>query len=135
MFDNVQYLMMADLRPFEHYFFKVISQSFPLLKQLHIYNDESQKEKQQSMTYIIFSHLILLNLDCAHVDYAEQFLFDKQCHLPCLLDLYISYNSLAVVTNNFTNDETRLTCGKLTNLRIKEPFVPPKNFHQYFPLL
>jgi len=135
MFDNVQCLMMTDLQPFEHYFFKVISQSFPLLKRLYIFNDAPQKEKQQSMTCITFSHLILLNLDSAHVDYAEQFLFDKHCHLPCLLEFYIRYESLALVTNNFTNDATRVTCGELTTLDIKEPFVRPKNFHQYFPLL
>jgi hypothetical protein len=135
MFDNVQSLMMTNIRPFEHYFFKVIFQSFHLLKQLCIYNDEPQKEKQQSITSIKFSHLILLNLANAHVDYAEQFLFDKYCHLPCLLNLYIRYESLAVVTNNFTNDETRRTCGKLTNLRVKEVFVSPENFRQYFPLL
>jgi hypothetical protein len=135
IFDPVRSLLITDLRPFEHNFFKIISQSFPLLKELHIFNDEPQKDKQQLITLITFSHLILLNLDCAHVDYAEQFLFDKYCHLPCLLNLNIGYASLALVTNNFTNDATRFTCGKLTCLRINEPFVPPKNFHQYFPLL
>ncbi|CAF4344834.1 unnamed protein product [Rotaria socialis] len=135
MFDNVHCLMMTDIRPFEHYFFKVISQSFPLLKRLYIFNNEPQKEKQQPITFIKFSHLILLYLTSAHVDYAKQFLFNKHCHLPCLLDLYIRYESLAVVTNNFTNDGTRRTCDKLTSLHVKEPFVPPENFHQYFPLL
>ena len=83
----------------------------------------------------IFSHLIFLHIDCAPVDYAEQFLFDKYCHLPCLLNLMIDYKSLILGTNNFTNDAARLTCSKLTSLTVKEPFVPPKNFHQYFPLL
>ncbi len=110
MFHNVQSLMMTDLRPFEHNFFKVISQSFPLL---HIFNDKPQKEKQQSGTCIIFPHLILLQINCAHVDYAEQFLFDKYCHLPCLLNLSIGYESLILVTNNFTNDAVRLTCSRL----------------------
>ncbi|CAF4042645.1 unnamed protein product [Rotaria sp. Silwood2] len=135
MFDNVQSLIMTDCCPFEHSFFKVISQSFPLLKELHIINEEPQKDKQQSMPLIIFSHLILLNIDTAHADYAEQFLVDERCYLPCLLNLNIGYESLVLVTNNFTNDATRLTCSKLTSLRIKELFVPPKTFHQYFPLL
>jgi len=135
MFNNVQSLMMTDLHPFEHNFFKVISQSFPLLQQLLIFNDKPQQEKQQSRTCIIFPHLILLHIDRAHVDYAEQFLLDKYCHLPCLLNLGIGYESLILVTNNFTNDAARLTCSRLTSLRVKKPFVPPKNFHQYFPLL
>ncbi|CAF1015413.1 unnamed protein product [Rotaria magnacalcarata] len=135
IFDNVQYLMMTDFRPFERNFFKIISQSFPLLQHLYIFNDEPQKDKQQSTTFITFSHLIYLYLDCAHVDYAEQFLSDKQCHLPCLLNLSISYESLAMATNNFTNDATRLTSSKLTSLRLKGPFVTPENFHLYFPSL
>ncbi len=135
MFDNVQSLMMTDFCPFELNFFKVISQSFPLLKQLHIINEEPQKNKQQSIPLIIFSHLIFLHLYGAHADYAEQFLVDKYCHLPCLVSLDIRYESLVLVTNNFTNDATRLACSKLTSLRIKELFVAPKNFHQYFPLL
>ncbi|CAM4895206.1 unnamed protein product [Rotaria socialis] len=135
IFDNVQYLMMTDFRPFERNFFKIISQSFPLLQHLYIFNDEPQKDKQQSTTSIIFSHLIYLYLDSAHVDYAEQFLSDKQCHLPCLLNLSISYESLAMVTNSFTNDATRRTSSKLTSLRLKGPFVTPENFHLYFPSL
>ncbi len=84
---------------------------------------------------IIFRHLVILDLFDAHIDYAEQFLFDKNTHLPRLLYLRIRYESLRMVTNNFTNDEARLTCGKLKCLEIHEPFVRPKNFHEYFPLL
>ena len=135
IFNNVQFLIVTDCCPFEHKFFKVISQSFPLLKKLHIVNEEAQKDKQQSRPLAIFSHLIYLDLHGAHADYAEQFLVNKYCHLPCLLNLNIGYESLVLVTNNFTNDGTRLTCSKLTNLRIKEAFVPPKTFHHYFPLL
>ena len=134
-FDNVQSLIMTDCCPFEHSFFKVISLDFPLLEELCIVNREPQKNKQQSMPLITFSHLIYLDLRGAHADYAEQFLISKYCHLPCLLNLTIEYESLVLVTNNFTNDATRLTCSKLTNLCIKETLVPPKNFHQYFPLL
>ncbi len=133
--ENVLSLVMMDFRPFEHNFFKVISQSFPLLKQLFILNSGPQKEKQESMTLIRFSHLVVLNLNSAHTDYAEQFLVGKHCHIPRLLNLKIGYESLAIVTNNFTNDATRLTCSQLTSLIINEPFVPPKYFHQYFPLL
>jgi hypothetical protein len=135
IFVNVQFLLMTDFCPFEHNFFKVISQSFPLLKKMDIMNKEPQKDKQKSLSLMKFSSLIYLNLQGAHADYAEQFLIDKYCHLPCLLNLNIDYESLVLVTNNFTNDATRLTCSKLTSLRINEPFVPPKVFYQYFPLL
>ncbi|CAF2941813.1 unnamed protein product [Rotaria sp. Silwood2] len=135
IFVNVQFLVMTDFCPFEHNFFKVISQSFPLFKKMDIMNKELRKDKQKSLSLIKFSYLIYLDLQGAHADYAEQFLVDKYCHLPCLLNLNIDYESLVLVTNNFTNDATRLTCSKLTSLRINEPFVPPKNFYQYFPLL
>ena len=133
--ESVLSLIMTDCCSFEHNFFKLISQSFPLLKQLIIRNNEPQKEKQQSMTLIKFSHLIVLNIASAHTDYAEQFLVDKYCQLPHLLNLSIGYESLARVTNNFTNDATRFTCSQLTSISINESFVLPKNFHQYFPLL
>lgn len=135
IFDNVQCLIMIDYCSFEYNFFKVISQSFPLLKKLYILNEAPQKDKHQSVSLIIFSHLIYLDLQGAHAHYAEQFLVDKYCHLPCLLNLDIDYESLVLVTNNFTNDATRLTCSKLTRLCIKGAFVPPRTFHQYFPLL
>ncbi|UJR29360.1 hypothetical protein I4U23_010572 [Adineta vaga] len=132
MFNTVQCLLMTDLNPFEHNLFRIISHSFPCLKRLHIINDQPQKDRQQSKTSTTFPRLILLNLNSAHADYAGQFLNDKTCHLPCLLNLYIGYQSLALVTKNFTNDATRLICSKLTYLQINEPFVPPKHFYEYF---
>lgn len=134
IFHHVQWLLMTDLRSFEHQFFQIISQSFPHLKQLIIVNMEPQQEKQQLRTLIRFSQLRCLRLDCAHVDYAEQFL-GQYCHLPRLLNLNITYDSLMLVTKNFTNDVTRSTCAQVTDLRIRQPFVAPQNFHQYFPLL
>jgi hypothetical protein len=135
MFHNVRSLFMIDFRPFERNFFEVISQHFPVLNKLYIYNGEPQRDKEQSTTFIMFPHLIFLSLYFAHVDYAEQFLIDKNCHLPRLLNLGIKYELLATVTHNFTNDATRITCAKLTSLVIREPFVRSENFHQYFPLL
>ncbi|CAF1083417.1 unnamed protein product [Adineta steineri] len=102
---------------------------------LYIINEEPQKNKQESLPPVKFSHLIHLGLNGSHTDYAEQFLVDKRCDLPFLLSLLIDYESLDLVTNNFTNDATRLTCSKLTSLHLKKPFVPPKIFYEYFPLL
>ncbi|CAF4153657.1 unnamed protein product [Rotaria sordida] len=129
------YGQMNDIRPFEYQLFKKISENFPCLKELIICNREAQTDKQHLSTLIRFPHLILLNLVMTHVDYAEQFLSDKKTDLPCLLDLCIEYESLIMVTNNFTNNATRLHCAKLKGLHINKPFVRPKHFHQYFPLL
>ncbi|CAF3598527.1 unnamed protein product [Adineta steineri] len=135
IFVNVRYLTMTDSFPFEHEFFKTISDCFPFVKTLTICNLEPQKNKQHSSTLISFPHLNLLNLIDAHDDYAEQFLVDTNTHLPCLLDLCITYESLETVTNNFTNDATRLYCSKLKELHMDKPFVRPKHFDEYFCLL
>jgi hypothetical protein len=135
MFDKVRFLIMTDVRPFEHNFFKIISEDFSYLEELHIKNKKPQKDKQQSSTLIIFPHLVLLEVVVAHADYAEQFLFNKNSHLPRLLNLNISYTSLAIATDNFTNDAARVNCAKVKSLHVSEPFVRPENFHQYFPLL
>ena len=134
MFDTVQCLTMIDGCPFEHNLFKLISQCFPILKELNVVNCKRQKKKQYSSILIIFPHLILLNLVKAHVDYAEQLLCDKNTHLPALLDLCIEYKSLAMITNNFTNDAICRNCAKIKKLH-GSSFFRSKHFDQYFPLL
>ena len=134
-FVKVRCLTMTDSFPFEYQFFKIISDDFPFLKELNIKNSEPQEEKQHPLTSINFSHLNLLNLVEAHVDYAKQFLIDTNAYLPCLLDLRINYESIATVTNNFTNHETRLYCAQLKGLHINNPFVRSKHFDEYFPSL
>jgi hypothetical protein len=134
IFDTVRSLTMNDGRPFEHNLFKLISQCFPLLRALIVVNYQPQKNKQHSPVLITFPHLILLDLVKIHVDYAEQLLCDKNTHLPSLLDLYIDYKSLAMITNNFTNNAIRLNGAKIKKLHA-DPFLRPKNFHKYFPSL
>ncbi|CAF1049917.1 unnamed protein product [Rotaria sordida] len=134
IFDTVQCITMIDGRPFEYNLFKRISQCFPLLKELSVINYAPQKTKQHSSILIIFPHLILLNLVKAHVDYAEQFLYDKNTHLSALLDLYIEYKSLVMITNNFTNDTICRNCTKIKKLHTNS-FCRTQNFHHYFPLL
>jgi hypothetical protein len=132
---EVRRLLMNDTRPFEHQFFKLTSHSFPLLKKLTICNAQPQKDKEHSLTLIIFPYLILLDLARSHTDYAEQFLLAKNTQLPCLLDLCIRYESLTMLTNNFIIHPMRLNCTQIKKLHIKSPFVRPKTFHKYFPLL
>lgn len=59
-----------------------------------------------------------------HVDYAEQFLYDKKTSFPALVNLEIEYELLIIVTNNFSNDAVRLNCTKLKRLDPNETFVP-----------
>ncbi|CAF4798988.1 unnamed protein product, partial [Rotaria sp. Silwood2] len=82
-----------------------------------------------------FSHIVKLHLDLKHIDYVEQFLYERNAHLPRLLSLQIQYEILSILTNNLTNDSARVHCAKIQCLVIKEPFVCPQNFHSYFPLL
>jgi hypothetical protein len=135
MFNKVRFMIMVDGRPFEHSFFKLISEAFPCLTDLWIFNSQPQKEKQQSSTLIIFPHLTRLNLFQAHLDYAEQFLIDKNTYLPRLLNLFIKYETLVIVTENFSNDVTPANFGKLESVSLDNPFDRPENCYQYFPLL
>ena len=43
---KVRYLMMQDKRPFEHQFFQFLSQCFPCLEYLYVYNDKPQKRSK-----------------------------------------------------------------------------------------
>ncbi|CAF3966728.1 unnamed protein product [Rotaria sordida] len=132
MFNKVRWLVMLDIRPFENEFFQVISHSFPLLQRLSITNLQSQKNKQNSSTFITFAHLFELDLKRTHIDYVVQFLFDKNTSLPRLTHLTIRYEPLATVTQGFTNDAAHLTCAKIKRLVIQEPFVRPEKFLSYF---
>ncbi|CAF1526051.1 unnamed protein product [Rotaria sordida] len=133
-FYTVRRLTMTDGRPFQHNLFIVISQCFPLLKELYVINYQPQINKEHSSILIIYPHLILLNLVETHADYAKELLFDKSTHLPSLSDLYIEFKSLAMITNNFTNNRIRRNCAKIKKLHI-DKCLRPKNFHEYFPLL
>ncbi len=92
------------------------------------------KDKEDSLTSITFPHVTFVDLKHAHVDYAELFLLKKTMHLPRLLNLFINYKSLIMITNNFTNDAMHFNFEILKSLDVYEPFVRPDNFHEYFPL-
>jgi hypothetical protein len=102
-----------------------------------VYNNDASIDlpKQHSSAFITFHYLVHLRFDAAHGDYVEQFLFDTKTHLPHLFSIEIGYETSAIVTNNFTNDTTRVNCSQLKRLIIKEPYVRSENFHSYFPLL
>jgi hypothetical protein len=135
MFHKVRELRMSDTLPFQYELFKIISQDFPFLKYLYISNDEPEKHEEVSFPLITFPHLTLLHVQFANENYVEQFLLKKNTHLPCLLNLYIRYESLVKVTNNFTNNVVHLNFDKLEGLHMLESFVGPESFHKYFAFL
>ncbi len=136
-------LTLYDARPFKHEFFQWISRAFPLLKYLKINNLTSQKNEyhiqssddQQIFSKISYLNLIRLKLFHAHIDYANQFLCHTNAYVPRLHTLAIQYDKLVTVTNNFTNDATRLNCGQLKQLVFGELFDYPEHFYSYFPSL
>lgn len=133
IFNQVRCVIMADREhPFQQEFFQVISNSFPFLQTLIICNYQPQKRKELFST-ITFPHLRNLGLRRAHVDYAAQFLSDTKIHLPYLLELIITYESLSTVTNNFINHETRLTCTRVETLLLYGSYIRSQNLHTYFP--
>ncbi len=142
-FQFVVHLTLYDTRPFEHEFFHWVSQAFPLLKDLMIDNLTSQKNKYQTETVnnkqifskISYLHLYRLRLHLAHIDYINQFLCHTNAYVPHLHRLQIRYEKLVTVTNNFTNDATRVNCGQLKQLIFNELLVYPEHFHLYFPSL
>jgi hypothetical protein len=134
MFHKVRQLKMSDGVAFEHKLFKLISQDFPLLEFLYVFNGHPQTDKQYPSTLITFPYLTFLDLERAHVDYAELFLLKKNMHLPRLVNLSINYKLLTTITNNFTNDVTLFHFGKLRSVGCRQ-FVPPENFRKYSPLI
>lgn len=134
-FDKVRTVVMMDIRPFEHEFFQLIAQSFPLLRSLAISNEEPQKDKQQSRTLITFPELLCLDLRKCHRDYVEQFLVDHYCCLPRLVTLGVKFVKLLSATKGFKNDSTRLTCSRVKHLLVDRKFIRSDRFPGYFPSL
>ncbi|CAF3478498.1 unnamed protein product, partial [Rotaria sp. Silwood2] len=74
---------------------------------------DAQRKKRYLLPFITFSHIVKLHLDLRHIDYVEQFLYERNAHLPRLLSLQIQYEILSILTNNFTNDSARVNCAKI----------------------
>jgi hypothetical protein len=146
-FCSVHDLSIADARPFEHDFFDLIARAFPSLSKLVILNLTPQIRKQQhwqphdditkgnNSSIVTYPHLKYLRFYGVHIDYAEEFLHENNAYLPSLTQLQIAYEQLATITNNFTNNKTRINCVKLREIRFNEPVVYPKDFYLYFPSL
>ena len=142
-FSHVTNLSIHDVIPFQHEFFVRIARSFPKLKQLSVLSFESQSHTSDKLnsdgndlrSVIQYPCLMSLCLEFSHIDYVEQFLNETKTHLPRLIELTVRYDRLAIVTENFTRDTTRLNCCKVKKLIIKETLVHSKDYYDYFPLL
>ncbi|CAF1202651.1 unnamed protein product [Adineta ricciae] len=112
LYQNVRKISLFDEYPFEHEFFIRIAQSFPFLQSLSLTNMMPQNDTQDS-SIVQFLHLLELNFDEIHDDYAEQFLLDTKTHLSNDISLSIEYKQLQRVTHNFTRIATKSNCAKL----------------------
>jgi hypothetical protein len=143
IFPNVRYVSLFDERPFEHAFFIRISQAFPYLKVLTVYNFKAQQLKEEldsahdngNVSVIEYSHLRQLILVDVHDDYVEQFLLDTKTSLFSPILLLVEYEQLECVTEHFTSDVTRKNCSKITTLALLDRKQLPEQHHTYFPNL
>ncbi|CAF1066082.1 unnamed protein product [Adineta ricciae] len=133
IFDQVRLLTMSDQKPYEKEFFRKVSQYFPFLNHLAIFNAKAPKGKENTSTPITFTHLTILDLCRSHPDYAKQFLLKDTTVLPCLKVLHVEYDSLALLTNYFTLDVENLNCTHLSKIKMQKAFVRSERFHSYFP--
>ncbi len=105
-FECVTDLTLYDTRPFEYDFFEWIPRRFLLLKYLNVNNLTPQKKKcqiesandQQISSKFSYFYLIRLRLPDAHIDYAVQFLRDKNAYVSHLHKLTIQYEQLGSIS-------------------------------------
>ena len=156
IFQNVTFLCICDLTPFEHEFFLRLARCFPSLQNLVIWNGKAQSRDGARSDYdnngllgvVQYPHLRSLEFIRVHINYVEQMLNESKTRLPCLAELRIDYDHLTSVTNNFTRDATRLNCINVQDLlpyrldlgdneNTNDPAIiaQSEDFHIYFPLL
>ena len=120
-FSHVRRVSLYDEKPFEHEFFVRIERSFPLLEQLIIDNCEAQHQREESdqlnsyhrkISPIKYLSLGLIKLVDVHDHYLEEFLLHTKTTFDRQLTLWMKYDSLKRVTNNFTRDELRVNAEK-----------------------
>jgi hypothetical protein len=75
-----------------------------------------QTDNIQFYSVIGYPNLISLHIRCAENYYIEQFLLDTKTYAPRLTEIEICYNQLKTVTQNFTRDTTRHSCGNVKRL-------------------
>ncbi|CAF4078766.1 unnamed protein product [Adineta steineri] len=139
---NVRILFLIDrVYPFTYEFFLRIAHAFPLITELTVLNNRvynnTDENINQIKSIVEFHHLTFLTIHFQQDIYVEQFLVDTNTYLPNLINLTISYDNLATVTNNFTRHSTRHNCSKVEILKFTTcPItVHSKEFYLHFPCL
>ncbi|CAF4600919.1 unnamed protein product [Rotaria sp. Silwood2] len=142
LFKYVQIVSLYDVHSLEYEFFRQIAQFFPFMKNLTVINDKLQKNKlhrkskkvnNQDLSIIEYPHLIRLCLCEAHDDYAEQLLVDTEICLSNNVCLFVDYEALKRVTENFTRHATQINWAKLHSLCLDGEYEVTKFLKDYFP--
>ena len=138
-FIHVRSLYVIDaMCPFEHEFFRRITRSFPLLRSITVINLLKQKRSQKCLddeqvsSIVEYPYLTELDLEDAHMNYVEQFLIDTRICLPRLNFLRVQFEHLRRVTENFTNNSTRLNCIKVKHLITEVTMVHSNDVYSSF---
>ena len=133
-YQHVYIVFLYDERPFEHEFFLRISQSFQLMKELHLTNHQPQKSinDNQQISIVKYNSLVRLDITRVHDDYLEEFLSDTRTSFQEKICLSINYKSLERVTNNFTRDSTRINCRQMSTIYLYGN-EDSKSLRDYFP--
>ncbi|CAF2974870.1 unnamed protein product, partial [Rotaria sp. Silwood2] len=126
-FIHVRILTVIDtMCPFEHEFFERITRSFPLLNSFTVFNQLEQKRSWQCLDHeqvssvVEYSHLTELDLHYAHIDCVKQFLINTKIYLLHRDVIRVKYKHLTIVTENCTNNATRLNCAKVKRVITEE---------------
>ncbi|CAF3570822.1 unnamed protein product, partial [Rotaria socialis] len=112
---------------FKHEFLLRIARAFPLAAHLGILNnrfrDDEEATNNKMISIVEFDHLTHLSIYFQRAIFAEQFLVDTCTSLPNLIHLYVSYNSLVTVAENFVRHETLRNCSKGETLIFNVPAI------------
>ena len=140
-FDHVRRISLHDEKPFEHEFFLRLEQSFPSMEELTIANATGQHRRKaeqsvddpQNLSPIRYRRLHSIALVKAHDDYLAQFLFHLKANLNRQLTLYLAYQSLQSLANNFTSNQIRINANQVTKLYVSAKDQCFDLCQKYFP--
>jgi hypothetical protein len=143
VFNSVTDLKLRDKDPFKHEFFVRLTQAFPFLQSLSIWNirppflrfDEFHLADKDWCSIVEYPHLISLDIKETNAYYVENFLNETKTHLPRLTKLKVDYDDLKMVTKNFTRYETQRNCARVKQLNGPRLIGYAKKLYRYFPLL
>ncbi|CAF1265257.1 unnamed protein product [Adineta ricciae] len=134
-FPYVREVSLFDTKPFEEEFFRRIVQSFPRMETLSVVNlkaENHEEDNQEDVSAIQYNHLVRLVLLHTHDHYIEQFLLESKSNLVEKVSLFVKYQSLKRITDNFTRDQTRVNCFKVNHLYFPD-YDHSDDLHKYFP--